>query len=283
MRPAVALQYLLPHRLLSALARQVARSQWRPLKGLLIREVHRRFGVDLDEALETDASKYASFNAFFTRALKPDARPQPADDSVLSIPADGRLSQQGRVEQGRIFQAKGQDYTAAELLGDVERAQAFDGGHFVNIYLSPRDYHRVHMPWAGHLTDTLHVPGRLFSVAPWTVEAIPRLFARNERLVCHFDTDFGPMAIVMVGAILVSGVETVWGGEEIPPYAARPRARDWRAKAVKLARGDEMARFNYGSTVILLFPPGAIELIERESQSATRIGKPMARRLRAAD
>jgi phosphatidylserine decarboxylase len=282
MSPAVALQYLLPHRPLSALARVVARSEWKPLKNFLIHQVHRRFGVDLDEAIESDPDRYPSFNAFFTRALKPGARRQPEGADVLSIPADGRLSRQGRIEHGRIFQAKGQDYTAAELLGDPERARAFEGGDFVNIYLSPRDYHRVHMPWAGHLTDTLHIPGRLFSVAPWAVDAIPRLFARNERLVCHFETDFGPMAIVMVGAILVSGVETVWGGEEIPPYAASPRGRDWRARNVELGLGDEMARFNYGSTVILLFPPGAVELTEREPQSTTRLGEPMAHRVQSA-
>lgn len=280
MSPAVILQYLLPHRLLSALARSLARSRWKPLKRLLIDQVRQRFSVNLEEAAETDPEAYPSFNAFFTRALKPDARPQPEDPDMLSLPADGKLSQQGRIEQGRIFQAKGHSYTAGELLGDEARARPFEGGHFVNIYLSPRDYHRVHMPWAGTLTDTLHVPGRLFSVAPWAVEAIPRLFARNERLVCHFESDFGPMAIVMVGALLVSGVETVWGGEEIPPYAARPRPRDWRTRKLTLQRGDEMARFNYGSTVILLFPPGAVELVERAAQSATRLGEPMAKRLR---
>ena len=253
MRPAVVLQYLLPHRLLSALARQIARSRWQPLKSTLINQVYRRFRVDLDEAIESDPARYASFNAFFTRALKPGARPQPDDEAVLSLPADGRLSQQGRIEQGRIFQAKGHSYTASELLGDAQRAEAFDGGTFVNIYLSPRDYHRVHMPWGGRLTDTLHVPGRLFSVAPWAVEAIPRLFARNERLALMLDTDHGPLAVILVGAIFVSSIETTFDGEVTPPYADRVQVKDYSEdQGPEFAVGAEIGRFNMGSTVIVL-------------------------------
>ena len=171
------------------------------------------------EAADPDLSHYPSFNAFFTRALKPGARTADADPASLLMPADGKMSQIGRIEAGRIFQAKGQSFTAAELLGDEAAAVPFADGWFANIYLSPRDYHRVHMPWSGTLTETLHVPGRLFSVAPWAVREVPRLFARNERLVCHFETDFGPMCMVMVGALLVSGVETVWNGVNIPAYA----------------------------------------------------------------
>lgn len=260
LRPAIALQYLLPHRLLSRLALHAARWRWRPWKDALIGTVVRRFGVDMDEAAQPDPRAYASFNAFFTRALKAGARTPDADPRALLMPADGRISQLGRIETGRIFQAKGQAYTAAELLGDDAVAQPFADGWFATVYLSPRDYHRVHMPCTGTLRETLHIPGRIFSVAPFAVAAIPRLFARNERLVCHFDTDFGPLCVVMVGAILVSGVETVWSGVEIPNYAARPIRKDWRGMGITIGRFAEMARFNYGSTVIVLLPRAGVEL-----------------------
>ena len=279
MSPKVLLQYLLPHRLLSSLAYRLARIRTRWFKQWLIELVIRKFGVNMAEAAEPNPLAYPHFNAFFTRALREGARPQPEHADRLSMPADGKISQAGPIEAGRIFQAKGQDYTAAELLGNADYAAKFDGGDFVNIYLSPRDYHRVHMPWGGRLTETLHVPGRLFSVAPWAVQAIPRLFARNERLVCQFETDFGPMAVVMVGALLVSGVETVWGGEQIPPYASAPIRRDWRERDIRLERGAEMARFNYGSTVIVLTPRGAVERMALSTEQAVQLGQPMARRL----
>jgi len=234
MRPSVALQHLAPHRFLSRLALYAARSRWRPWKDWLIGTVVKRFGVDMDEAAESDPRAYPSFGAFFTRGLRPGVRIPDPDPRALLMPADGRISQLGRIEGGRIFQAKGQSYTAAELLGDEAAAQPFADGWFATVYLSPRDYHRVHMPWTGTLRETLHVPGRIFSVAPFAVQSIPRLFARNERLVCHFDTDFGPMCMVMVGAVLVSGVETVWSGIEIPKYASRPIRKDWRGRGVML-------------------------------------------------
>lgn len=279
MTPSVLLQYLLPHRLLSRGAYALARSRWPLLKDTLIDLVVKRFGVDLDEAADPDPRNYPHFNAFFTRALKDGARCAPEDPRRLAHPADGKVSQAGQIRDGRIFQAKGHAFTAAELLGDEEYAQAFEGGRFLNVYLSPRDYHRVHMPWAGTLVETLHIPGRLFSVAPWAVDAIPRLFARNERLVCRFDTDIGPMAVVMVGALLVSGVETVWGGEEIPPYAHKPVRKDWRGRGIRLDRFAEMARFNYGSTVIVLLPPNAVSLDEMAHQQPTRVGEGFATRL----
>jgi phosphatidylserine decarboxylase len=256
----VALQHLLPHRLLSSLARGVARIRWRWFKNWLIALVVRKFDVDMGEAEQPDALAFPTFNAFFTRALKPGARVPDPDPRALLMPADGKVSQAGTIRAGAIFQAKGHEFTATELLGDATAAAPFADGGFANIYLSPRDYHRVHMPWTGTLRETLHVPGRLFTVAPWGVEAIPGLFARNERLVCHFDTDFGPLCLVMVGALLVSGVETVWGGEEIPDYGTRPLHKDYRGKGVVLERFAEMARFNYGSTVIVLWPAGAVEL-----------------------
>ncbi|MBS7457622.1 archaetidylserine decarboxylase [Coralloluteibacterium stylophorae] len=256
MSPAVALQYLLPHRLLSRLAYAAARWTWTPWKNLLIRTVVSRFDVDMSEFAEREPTAHPSFNAFFTRGLRPGARSDDPDPDALVMPCDGVISQLGPIESGRIFQAKGHGFSAAQLLGDEAAAAPFANGSFATVYLSPRDYHRVHMPFAGTLRETLHVPGRIFSVAPFAVQAIPGLFARNERLVCHFDTAFGPMAVVLVGAILVSGVETVWGGEEIPPYADRPRHRDWRGQDVRLDRFAEMGRFNYGSTVIVLVPPG---------------------------
>ena len=279
MSPMTALSWVLPHRLLSAIARSAAYSTRPWLKQALIDTVTRRFRVDLDEAAQPDPTAYPTFNAFFTRALKPGARVPDPDPRALLMPADGRISQLGRIEtDGRIFQAKGRSFTAAQLLGDAEAARVFAGGSFATVYLSPRDYHRVHMPWTGTLRETVHVPGRLFSVGTEAVRDVPGLFARNERLVCHFDTDFGPMASVMVGALLVSGVETVWSGVEIPDYADEVVRRDWRGQGIVLERLAEMARFNYGSTVIVLLPPGAATLSpELAAETPVRLGQTLAR------
>lgn len=255
-----SLTYVLPHRLLSSLARRLAYSENRAIKQWLIDTVTRKFGVNLAEAAEPDPTAYPSFNAFFTRALKPGVRTPEGDPNALLMPADGHISQCGAIVDGRIFQAKGQSFTAAELLGSAEDAAPFHDGLFATVYLSPRDYHRVHMPWTGTLRETVHVPGRLFSVGTDAVANVPRVFARNERLVCHFDTDFGPMVQVMVGALLVSGVETVWSGVEIPAYADTVTRKDWRGKGITLERFAEMARFNYGSTVIVLLPKGVATL-----------------------
>lgn len=260
MTPLTALTYVLPHRLLSSLARKLAYSTNHSIKQWLIDTVTRKFGVDLSEAAEPDPTAYPSFNAFFTRALKPGARTPDANPQALLMPADGHISQCGPIVEGRIFQAKGQSFTAAELLGSEADAAPFRDGLFATVYLSPRDYHRVHMPWRGTLRETVHVPGRLFSVGTAAVAGVPRLFARNERLVCHFDTDFGPMVQVMVGALLVSGVETVWSGVEIPAYGHTITRKDYRGKGITLERFAEMARFNYGSTVIVLLPKGVAAL-----------------------
>lgn len=285
MSPKVALQYLLPHRLLSAGMRALMHWRFAPWKNAVIRVMTRLYAIDVAEAANPDPASYPHFNAFFTRALRAGARPlDPAPDALL-MPADGRISQAGPIRAGRIFQAKGRDYTAAELLGDAAAALPYADGSFATVYLSPRDYHRVHMPLAGRLRETLHVPGRLFSVAPFTVEAVPRLFARNERLVCHFDTAQGPLALVMVGALLVSGVETVWGGVEIPPYGSGIVRRDYRqrATAVELARGAEMARFNMGSTVIVLWPAGLSLAPGLAPGSPVRMGQRLAGRHGSAD
>lgn len=275
-----SLTYVLPHRFLSSLARRLAYSTSPGTKQWLIDTVTRKFDVDLSEAAESDPRAYPSFNAFFTRALKPGARVADPDPRALLMPADGHISQCGAIEDGRIFQAKGQSFTAAELLGDAAAAEPFRDGLFATVYLSPRDYHRVHMPWTGTLRETAHVPGRLFSVGTDAVANVPRLFARNERLVCHFDTDFGPMVSVMVGALLVSGVETVWSGEEIPAYGTAITRKDYRGKGITLERFAEMARFNYGSTVIVLLPPGVATLSpELRAQSPVRLGQRLAMRI----
>ena len=278
MSPLTALTYVLPHRALSSLARALAYSTNPSIKQWLIDTVTSKFNVDLSEAAQPDPRAYPTFNAFFTRALKPGARNADPDPNALLMPADGHISQCGDIENGRIFQAKGQSYTAAELLGDAEAAKPFEDGMFATVYLSPRDYHRVHMPWTGTLRETVHVPGRLFSVGTAAVADVPRLFARNERLVCHFDTEFGPMASVMVGALLVSGVETVWSGVEIPAYGDRITRKDYRGKGIVLERFAEMARFNYGSTVIVLLPKGVARLAsELRAETPVRLGQELGR------
>ena len=285
MDPLTALTRVLPHRLLSSLARRLAYSRNPRVRRWLIDTVVRRFDVDLSEAAEPDPRAYESFNAFFTRSLRDGVRVADPDPRALLMPADGRISQCGGIghpdERGRIFQAKGRSFTAAELLGSEADAAAFDEGLFATVYLSPRDYHRVHMPWTGTLRETVHIPGRLFSVGPAAVRHVPRLFARNERLVCHFDTNFGPMAVVMVGALLVSGVETVWGGEEIPAYGKRINRKDYRGRGIVLERFAEMARFNYGSTVIVLLPPGVARLSpDLAPEAPVRLGQRLAELIR---
>jgi phosphatidylserine decarboxylase len=243
----------------------------------LIDTVTRRFGVDLSEAEVADPGAYDSFNAFFTRSLKAGARVPDPDQRAVLMPADGRISQCGTIDGDRIFQAKGFTFTTEELLADAAAAEAFDDGLFATVYLSPKDYHRVHMPWTGTLRETVHVPGRLFSVGPDAVRIVPRLFARNERLVCHFDTSFGPMAVVMVGALLVSGVETVWSGIEIPRYGDAVTVKDYRGAGITLERFAEMGRFNYGSTVIVLLPRGMATLAAGlTSESPVRLGQRLA-------
>ena len=271
------LTYVLPHRALSSLARRLAYSGHPRVRRWLIDTVTRKFGVDLSEAENSDPATYATFNAFFTRGLKAGVRVPDPDPSAIVMPADGRVSQCGRIEDGRIFQAKGRSFTAAELLGDEDAANPFANGLFATVYLSPKDYHRVHMPWTGTLRETVHVPGRLFSVGPAAVQLVPRLFARNERLVCHFDTTFGPMAVVMVGALLVSGVETVWSGIAIPRYGDTVTVKDYRGANITIERFAEMARFNYGSTVIVLLPEGVATLAPGlGAETAVRLGERLA-------
>ena len=269
----VWLQYILPHRALSRVVYWATRWTFSPWKNFLISTIVQRYHVNMSEAAQPDPLAYPHFNAFFTRKLRPDARKADASLAALLSPADGRISQAGPIADGRIFQAKGQDYTVAELLGDETAASPYARGQFVTVYLSPRDYHRVHMPLRGELRETVHIPGRIFSVAPFAVESIPRLFARNERLVCHFEGEHGPFVVVMVGAILVSSVATVWDGLVIPPYASSIRRKSFAGQNISLERFAEMARFNMGSTVILLLPESTVRLAEVTPQQPVQVGQ----------
>ncbi|MDB5977250.1 MAG: psd [Nevskia sp.] len=252
-------QSLLPTRALSTFMFRVAQVRAKPFKNALMRWFLHKYAVDLEEAEWSRIDNYEHFNAFFTRALKPGLRPQPATADILSSPVDGAISQVGPIRQGQIFQAKGHSYSAAALLADEDLAQTFYGGSFSTIYLAPHDYHRVHMPCTGRLRSWAYVPGRLFSVNPSTARSVPGLFARNERMVAIFDTQFGPLALVMVGAIIVGGIETVWSGQLTPPHLRNVSPTYYQPMQPQLLqRGAELGRFHMGSTVILLAPPGAL-------------------------
>ena len=226
-------------------------------KNLFIQQVIRHYGVNMAEALEQDINAYQSFNHFFTRELKPGIRPICSDSDAIVCPADGAVSQAGTITGGNIFQAKGKSFSAIDLLGgDAERAQPFNDGIFTTIYLSPKDYHRLHMPLTGTLTEMVHIPGRLFSVNTATTNAVPGLFARNERVCCLFDTEAGPMALVLVGAIFVSSIETVWHGVVTPPTLPSIYSWQYQQSAPTLKKGEELGRFNMGSTIIVLFGNG---------------------------
>ncbi|TBV09828.1 archaetidylserine decarboxylase [Stutzerimonas kirkiae] len=270
-------QYLLPHHLISRLAGCLAECRLPWIKNGFIRWFIRRFQVDMSQARVEEPTEYEHFNAFFTRALKDGARPlDPLPGAILN-PADGTISQLGRVAQGRVFQAKGHSYSVIELLGgDAERASPFMGGDFATIYLSPRDYHRVHMPLSGTLREMVYVPGRIFSVNGVTAQGVPELFARNERVVCLFDTERGPMAMVLVGAMIVASIETVWAGLVTPPRRTLKVQRyDEAARApIHLEKGEEMGRFKLGSTVILLFGPEQLAWAEGlAAQSPVQMGQ----------
>ncbi|WP_327437326.1 MULTISPECIES: archaetidylserine decarboxylase [Spiribacter] len=244
---------LLPQHRLSRVVHGLARWRWRPWKNGLIRLFTRIYGVDCGEAAASEPNAYVSFNAFFTRPLAPGARPLAEGENRIVSPVDGVISQHGPISDGRLIQAKRQDYSVDDLLGgDPQLAGPFRHGHFATLYLSPRDYHRVHMPMTGSLQRMLHIPGRLFGVSPPLVRHVSRLFARNERVVTLFDTAAGPMAMVLVGAIGVGSIETLWSGEVTPPRGQRIRSWDFRHHPLTLEAGAEMGRFNLGSTVILL-------------------------------
>lgn len=255
--------YLLPHHQLSRLVQWSARSRYFPLRKTITRWFIRRYEVDMSEALEPDPDAYADFNSFFTRALRTEARPVVDGVGQIACPADGAISQLGDIQGEQIFQAKGHSYSLIELLGgSQERAKPYIGGRFATMYLSPGDYHRMHMPLSGRLVETIYIPGRLFSVAPDYTESVPRLFARNERVACIFETEAGNMAVVLVGAIFVGSIETVWAGEITPPRSKRIKVTNYAAgdNVIQLERGEELGRFNMGgSTIIVLFGPGCVK------------------------
>lgn len=266
--------YLLPQHAISRLVYRLTRmeSKW---SQPAIRQFIKAFKVEMSEAEQPDPSAYKTFNAFFTRSLKAALRPVDQGARVLASPVDGRISQVDSIREGRIFQAKGLDYSVLELLGgDPARAQPFLKGQFTTIYLSPRDYHRIHMPLAGKLLEQVYVPGRLFSVAGHTVRTIPRLFARNERVVAIFETEFGKMALVLVGAINVAAIETVWGGLITPPNQKAIRVDHY--PELVLAKGEEMGRFNMGSTVIVLLENNAWDWGGLEANQSVRMGVKLA-------
>lgn len=275
-RLAVLPQYLLPKRALTELMGKLAGARAGGLTTAVVRWFIGRYGVNMAEAANPDPAAYASFNEFFTRPLKEGARP--LADAPLVCPVDGAISQFGAIERGQIFQAKGHRYsTTAMVGGDRDLAALFDNGYFATLYLSPRDYHRIHMPCAGRLLRMIHVPGELFSVNPTTARGVPGLFARNERVVCVFDSEHGPFALVLVGATIVGSMATVWHGVVNPP---RPgQIRDWRYPEgqVVLQQGEEMGRFLLGSTVVMLFPSGGLRFnAEWAPARAIRLGEKMA-------
>ena len=253
MSAGVALQHLLPKQALTSLAGVLAGARGGAATTAAIRAFVQRYGVNMAEAAEPDIAAYATFNEFFTRALKPGVRPLAQAD--LICPVDGAISQFGAIDGDRIFQAKGHHYTTQALVGgDGALAAHFHGGLFATLYLSPRDYHRIHMPCAGRLLRMIHVPGDLFSVNPATAQGVPGLFARNERVVCVFDGEAGPWVLVLVGATIVGSMATVWHGVVNPPRTSRVREWAYHDQDIRLAQGQEMGRFLLGSTVVMLFP-----------------------------
>jgi len=255
----VWMQYVLPHHTLSRLVGGLAASEKPWIKNPLIKWFSQRFGISLEEAKIQDPTAFPSFNAFFTRALQEGARPIDATEQGIVSPADGVVSQCGQIRGSDVLQAKGAYFSVYELLGgDAALAEEFINGHFATIYLSPKDYHRVHMPISGTLRKILYVPGRLFSVNNATAEQVPKLFARNERAVCVFDTDAGPMAVILVGAMIVAAIETVFTGQ-ITPLANKVQTIDFSKQPLSREKGEELGRFLLGSTVVLLFPENACQ------------------------
>ena len=260
---SVIVQTLLPHHLLSRIMLRLLRIRWVWLKNLQIRFVIWKFNVDMSQVENPDINSYEHFNAFFTRAMKAESRPidDGESDSSFCSPVDGTVSQFGQINDGQLMQAKGINYSLLELLGGHrELANQFAAGHFATIYLSPRDYHRIHMPISGRLVAMTYIPGRLFSVADSLVQNLPNLFNRNERVVCLFETAHGPLAVILVGAIFVGCMDTVWHGTVTPPHRAQIDHIEYApGDAPTLNKGDEMGRFNMGSTVIMLWPQQQME------------------------
>ncbi|HEX6708283.1 MAG TPA: archaetidylserine decarboxylase [Albitalea sp.] len=275
-RLAVLPQYILPKQAMTALAGKAASARGGAMTTAAIRWFVKKYGVNMAEAANPDIASYPTFNEFFTRALKPGARPLAQAD--LICPVDGAISRFGDMDHNKILQAKGHHYLAVQLVGgDEALATQFDHGSFATLYLAPKDYHRIHMPCDGRLTRMIHVPGALFSVNPPTARGIPGLFARNERVVCVFETARGPFVLVLVGATIVGSVATVWHGVVTPPRSRE--VREWRYddRAITLKQGEEMGRFQLGSTVVMLFPRGDLVFNPKWAPDrAIRLGETMA-------
>jgi phosphatidylserine decarboxylase len=279
-RLAVTPQYLLPKRVLTVLAGKLANLRGGALTRALIRRFIAQYGVDMTEAADSRVESYATFNEFFTRPLRDGLRPIAGAPFVC--PVDAAISQFGPIEHDQIFQAKGHSYSTRALVGgDQALAHQFDHGHFATLYLAPKDYHRIHMPCAGRLKRMIYVPGDLFSVNPLTARHVPSLFARNERVVCVFDTEYGPFVNVLVGATIVGSVATVWHGMVNPPRTRRIRDWGYEDQSIVLAKGAEMGRFMLGSTVVMLFPKNVLTFVPDWAPSrSVRLGEPMATALR---
>nr|WP_154325402.1 archaetidylserine decarboxylase [Pantoea sp. 201603H] len=288
-RIKLGLNYLLPKKWLTELAGWGASKRAGWLTKAVIDLFVRYYKVDMSEAQKPDTATYRTFNDFFVRPLRDDARPIDADPNLLVLPADGAISQLGRIDGDSIFQAKGHFYSLESLLaGNYQLADKFRDGEFVTTYLAPRDYHRVHMPCNGILREMIYVPGDLFSVNPLTAQNVPNLFARNERVICYFDTEFGPMVQILVGATIVGSIETAWSGTVTPPRQGVIKRWTWPGAeeegAVVLLKGQEMGRFKLGSTVINLFAPGKVQLVESlAAGSKTQLGQPLAIALQKTD
>jgi phosphatidylserine decarboxylase len=250
----ILFQHLIPQHALSRFMGKLANCRWRWFKNLFIKIFIKIYQVDMKDALDPNPENYPDFNNFFTRALRPEARPIVQGEKDIACPVDGYVGQIGSIEEGKIFQAKKFYYNATELLGGYQDlGQQFQQGNFVTLYLAPHNYHRVHMPITGTLQEMIHVPGKLFSVNPHTVDCVSNLFARNERVISIFETKTGPMALILVGAMIVASIETVWAGKVTPPPQREIRNWDYRHQQIILSKGEEMGRFKMGSTVIVLF------------------------------
>ncbi|MDH3000319.1 phosphatidylserine decarboxylase [Chelonobacter oris] len=283
----VAFQYLVPQFALTRLAGWFAEKQWGVVTHLAIKSFSAKYQINLQEAEKTEVNQYASFNEFFIRPLKATARPIDRDESAVCFPADGAISELGEINNGQLIQAKGHFFSLSDLLAqDGELISLFENGKFVTTYLSPRDYHRVHMPCDGVLRKMIYVPGDLFSVNPFLAQHIPNLFARNERVICYFDTPFGAMVQILVGATITASISTVWAGIINPPRSGKIQSREYLSEghsAVKLKKGEEMGAFRLGSTVINLFQQDAVEfLASLQAGSAVQMGAAMSQTSHAA-
>jgi phosphatidylserine decarboxylase len=275
---AVLPQYLMPKRVLTVLAGRIAGAQAGSLTTRLIGWFIRRYGVNMLEAANPDPASYRTFNEFFSRALKEEVRPLASAE--LICPVDGAISQFGPMLGGQLFQAKGHTYSSVAMVGgDAALASRFDGGSFATLYLSPKDYHRIHMPCNGRLSRMIHVPGSLFSVNPTTARGVPGLFARNERVVCVFESDQGPFVLILVGATIVGSMATVWHGVVNPPRSAKVREWRYEEHSVELQQGQEMGRFLLGSTVVMMFPAALQFNPQWTAGRAIRMGETMADQL----